>query len=203
VAFFEIAERAPRHADAWANAGTAAWAANDTVGAVIGWQRAVRLEPLAGDVRERVGLLPANARDGLAHVPRVPSELPVLLAVALWCVAWGMLALGATRDRRALWKTGAAVMLMAIAATTWHVMLSSTRSAADLAVAEQRSPMRVSPGEDANANGDVDPGDMVVIGESRVNATRGDRWFAVQHVDGRLGWLPERVLYVFASSGGR
>ncbi len=203
VTFFEIAERAPRHADAWANAGTAAWAANDTVGAVIGWQRAVRLEPMAGDVRERVGLLPANARDGLAHVPRVPSELPALLAVALWCVAWGMLALSATRDRRALWKTGAAVMLMAIAATTWHVMLSSTRSAADLAVAEQRSPMRVTPGEDANANGDVEPGDMVVIGESRVDATRGDRWFAVQHVDGRLGWLPERVLYVFASSGGR
>jgi hypothetical protein len=70
-------------------------------------------------------------------------------------------------------------------------------------VAKAREPMRVSPGAAANANGEVDPGDVVAIGESRVDATRGERWFAVQHIDGRMGWLPDRVLYTLASSGGR
>ena len=203
AAFFAIAEPAPRHADAWANAGTAAWAASDTVGAVIGWQRALRLEPMSSDLRERIGFLPVTARDGLAQVPAVPRELPVLFAVALWCAAWGMMALSATRGRRQWWKAGALAVLLAIAAAVWHERLASRLSATHLAVAKAREPMRVSPGAAANANGEVDPGDVVAIGESRVDATRGERWFAVQHIDGRMGWLPDRVLYTLASSGGR
>ena len=50
--FREIAERVPRAADAWANLGTAGFQANDTATAAIGWQRALRLEPLADDVRD-------------------------------------------------------------------------------------------------------------------------------------------------------
>ena len=202
IAFFAIAHPAPRHADAWANAGTAAWAARDTVGAVIGWQRALRLEPMSRDLRERIRLLPIASRDGLARVPGVPRELPILLAVALWCVAWGLLALSATRGRRGWWTSGAMLMLLAIAATVWHGILVARLSATNLAVVEARAPMRVSPGDAANANGDAEPGDVIAIGESRIDATRGERWLAVQHVDGRLGWLPERVLHMLASSGG-
>jgi len=127
----------------------------------------------------------------------------VLLAVALWCAAWGAMALSATRDRREWWKSGALLLLLASAATAWHVGLASRLSATHLAVAGLREPMRVTPGDDANANGDVEPGDVVALGESRVDPTRGDRWFAVEHVDGRLGWLPERAFVALALSGGR
>jgi tetratricopeptide (TPR) repeat protein len=56
VSFFEeSARQAPRAPDAWANYGTAAWSAGKTSEATIGWQRALRMEPLAADVRERLG----------------------------------------------------------------------------------------------------------------------------------------------------
>ena len=46
-----------RSPDAWANYGTAAWASGDTAHAADGWQRAVRLDPLAPDLRHRIGLV--------------------------------------------------------------------------------------------------------------------------------------------------
>ena len=52
--FGALARQEPRAPDAWANFGTASWAARDTARAVVGWQRALRLEPLAGDVRARL-----------------------------------------------------------------------------------------------------------------------------------------------------
>jgi len=56
--FFADAARAdPTSPDAWANFGTAAWAARDTAAAAIGWQRALRLDPLSGDVRSPIDRL--------------------------------------------------------------------------------------------------------------------------------------------------
>ena len=45
--FAEAARAEPTSGDAWANFGTAAWAARDTAAAAIGWQRALRIDPLA------------------------------------------------------------------------------------------------------------------------------------------------------------
>src|SRR5206468_2481660 len=56
-AFGDMTRVEPRAADAWANFGTASWAAGDTSNAVAGWQRALRLEPLADDVRDRAQLI--------------------------------------------------------------------------------------------------------------------------------------------------
>ena len=57
--FGAIVRHAPRAADAWANLGTVAWQMHDTAAAAVGWQRALRLEPLADDMRQR---LEADAR---------------------------------------------------------------------------------------------------------------------------------------------
>ena len=56
-AFIVAATTEPRAPDAWANLGTASWAAADTARSVAAWQRALRLEPLASDVRDRVELV--------------------------------------------------------------------------------------------------------------------------------------------------
>src|SRR5690348_5781274 len=53
--FADITARVPRAADAWANFGTAAYSAGDTAGAALGWQRALRIEPLARSEERRVG----------------------------------------------------------------------------------------------------------------------------------------------------
>ncbi|HYD51565.1 MAG TPA: BatD family protein, partial [Gemmatimonadaceae bacterium] len=86
--FATIANRVPDAPDAWANLGTAAWAAGDTAIAVVGWQRALRLEPLADDVRERLDLLGGSELSSLGFVPPLSVDLLALLAGALWCAAW-------------------------------------------------------------------------------------------------------------------
>ncbi len=217
--FTALARSTPRHADAWANAGTASWAARDTVGAVIGWQRALRLEPMADDVRERLGLLSVGSRGGLAEVPSMPRDSAVLLAVVLWCAGWGALAwsarLGARQarrehggayatpaaamagidarsHRRAVQSSGVMLLGLSVGAGLWHVMLSSRLDGERLAIVTGIESLRVVPGRDANANGGAARGDVVARGEARLDG--GETWIAVEHADGRAGWLPEHVL---------
>ena len=54
-AFIASVSAEPNAPDAWADLGTAAWAVADTGRSVAAWQRALRIEPLAADVRDRVG----------------------------------------------------------------------------------------------------------------------------------------------------
>lgn len=203
VEFLELAERAPRNADAWANGGTAAWAAHDTASAVIGWQRALRLEPMAGDLRDRMQLLPQESQSGIASVPRIPRDLPFLIAVVLWCAGWVVIAAVAMRSPRTVAPQGVAALALAVAAGIWHIAADSRLEGSRLGVVETREAIRVSPAADANANGDTSPGDVVAVGEQHVDASRGEIWIAVQHVDGRLGWMPAQSLYLFGSDGTR
>ncbi|HEY7235412.1 MAG TPA: BatD family protein [Gemmatimonadaceae bacterium] len=87
-AFASSANRSPWAPDAWANLGTAAWAANDTSGAVIGWQRALRLEPTASDLRDRLQLAQAQSFGSIDYVPPVSSAFTLWMAVGAWLVAW-------------------------------------------------------------------------------------------------------------------
>jgi len=88
--FSALANRVSDAPDAWANAGTAAWAAGDTAIAVVGWQRALRLEPLAEDMRERLELLGAAELTSLGFVPAVPVGALALVGALLWCALWGI-----------------------------------------------------------------------------------------------------------------
>ena len=83
--FADLAAHEPRAADAWANLGTAAYSAGDTARAMVGWQRALRLEPLATDVRDRLDLISPMSPSSLGFVPAVPP-LP-LAALAGGAVA--------------------------------------------------------------------------------------------------------------------
>ena len=75
--FTAVTDHEPRAADAWANLGTAAFAAATPALAVAGWQRALRLEPLAVDVRERLDLVapaPASSPGAVPPVPPLPLD---------------------------------------------------------------------------------------------------------------------------------
>ena len=54
--FADAAREAPRSREAWANFGTASWAASDSANAVVGWQRALRLARNHVEVGPRQGL---------------------------------------------------------------------------------------------------------------------------------------------------
>ena len=177
------------------NWGTAAWQAADTVSAVVAWQRAARIEPLAVDLQERLALLPAGARGGIADVPLIPVSALWRGAQLLWCLGWLLLAGWGWRRRRqpnganhptASWLVRTAVGMvlagLALGGGAWwgQRQLDPT----GLAVVTRPETMRLVPGADADALGGVTTGDVVRVLESR------DGWMRAQHADGRRGWLP-------------
>lgn len=200
--FEALVGAAPNDPTLLANWGTAAWAAGDTVHAVIGWQRAARLEPMANDLQERIALLPSGARGGVADVPAVPVELLSSGALVAWLLAWIAMALLTWRHRQRRrgtanreapvvprverWARAIAVSLMCAAAGAAALGYWGMRvlDASALAVVARPETMRVAPGADADAMGGVTTGDVVQIIES------SDTWQHVVHADGRLGWLP-------------
>src|SRR5262249_10153066 len=86
--------------DGWANYGTASWAMGDTARAVAGWQRALRLEPLAPDVRDRVELAHGLPLTSAGFVPPVPVSFVAAAALVLWIGSWGVAAFVARRAGR-------------------------------------------------------------------------------------------------------
>lgn len=172
--------------DGW---GTASWMAGDTVSAVIAWQRAARLEPMAGDLQERLALLPITARTGVAAVPMVPVRLLVAVATASWCAGMLMLMLLqvlGTKPGRTLMRTSTAAALLLAAsglgAVAWYGSTSLDPKA--LAVARQPEQMRAEPNAAAATVGGIATGDVM-----RVLSASG-MWVKVEHADGRVAWVP-------------
>lgn len=180
--FLDAAHHEPRAVSAWANAGTAAWVAHDTATAVLAWQRALRLDPLAGDVRDRLAITPGYAPHTLAFVPAIPLRAAVMLTALAWCVAWG--AAGAAtlrRDRR--WRTTAAlagVFAVVLAALAWRA--SETAIARHVAVVDQTTSLRAIPALGGEASG------RALIGEvAEIRRAQGV-WSRVRLSD-REGWM--------------
>ena len=193
--FAGLVARSPHDPDLLANWGTAAWAAGDTVQAVIAWQRAARLQPLAADLQERLGLLPSGARGGVADVPMIPVPLLVRVALVCWLLGWSLVGVRRWQSRRstpfaraarATWIGGVATLTVTVAVVAavgawWGARMLD---ASQLAVVTRPETLRIAPGVDADAMGGVATGDVVRIEESR------DIWRRVVHADGRKGWLP-------------
>lgn len=190
--FAEAVDARPADADLLANWGAAAWAAGDTVSAVIAWQRAARLEPVAVDLQERLTSLPAGARGGVAEVPMIPVPALVLASIAAWLLGWMLLAIVRARRRgghTSAWmgfaSTAAAfALLLAVgtgAAAAWGFR---ELDATGVLVVRRPETMRTAPGNDANAMGGVATGDVVRVEDA------AEGWLKVLHADGRRGWLP-------------
>lgn len=198
--FAGAVEACPRDVDLLVNWGTAAWAASDTVSAVIAWQRAARLDPLAADVQGRLALLPAGARGGLADVPLVPTSMLAIGAVVAWAVAWGLLWLSwrMPAGSRPLQVPGvllACAALVAAGAAWWgHRALDAT----GLAVVRRPETLRAAPGFEAATVGGVSTGDIVRL------STAQEGWFRVRLADEREGWVPaSRLTPLLGSTGIR
>ncbi len=192
--FSDLVRASPRDPDLLMNWGTAAWAAGDTVHAVMAWQRAARIDPLDADVQERLLLLPSGARGGLADVPMVPVPLLMLVAATTWLAGWLLLAIAVRQRQRGaegryggLLRSVAVICLVAAALSSGAVWWGRAKLRADgLAVVLRPETLHLAPGNDADALGGVSTGDVVRALESR------DGWRHVQHADGRSGWLPEQ-----------
>jgi hypothetical protein len=174
-----------RSPDAWANAGTAAWTLGDTVRAAVAWQRAVRLDPRAADLRVRLDLLPAPQDGWIAGVPPLPLDWAALTGLALWLIAC---AAGAARlaGRGRSWplaSVGTGALLGASASALLCVQLARVRDARDLAVVRAAGPLRSEPALGAELSQPVEATDVARV------LSRRNVWARVALDGGRQGWI--------------
>ncbi|HKV51283.1 MAG TPA: SH3 domain-containing protein, partial [Gemmatimonadaceae bacterium] len=179
--FADITARVPRAADAWANLGTAAFSAGDTAGAALGWQRALRIEPLASDVRDRLEML--GAVSGLGAVPAIPPTPIALVAAACWVLAWGALAWNLARRRAPAARVlvagslAIAIVLGAVAAS-----VDARLAARDLVLVIQDAPLHDLPALASDRTTTLRPGEIARVVE------RQGPWVRVDTDGGRHGW---------------
>src|SRR6185503_17168627 len=144
-AFIASVAAEPRAPDAWADLGTAAWAVADTARAVAGWQRALRVEPLASDVRERVELVHALPWSSAGFIPAMPTSWLFNLAAFLWCLAWATAAYRANRHRPLRSRDVATVAVAAGLIALCGFGLSDRLSGRNLAVMRETSSLSSDP----------------------------------------------------------
>ena len=187
-AFIASVAADPAAPDAWADLGTAAWAAADTARSVAAWQRALRIEPLAGDVRDRVELVHALPWLSAGYVPPLPASWLFDAAALLWCAAWGIAAIRSKRGARFVARD---VVLLTVAAGMIAVAgltLSDRLSGRRLAVMRRTASLSTDP----QLGGER--GATAIIGEVvRVTGRQG-AWSRVKLDDGRDGWLENDAL---------
>jgi hypothetical protein len=181
--FAEVVAAEPRAADGWANFGTAAWMVGDTARAVEGWQRALRFEPLAADVRERVTLLQGLPMMSAGYVPPVLVSALLIVALGAWgacCfLMWRAAGRGARVAGRGPFAAGvAAAGLIAVA-----LVMKTWQSGAHRAVVRASAALSVDPSLGADRGASTIVGEVVrVVEEQSV-------WTRISLDDRRQGWV--------------
>ena len=181
---FAAAARAePRSHAAWSNLGTAAWAAGDTVGAVSGWQRALRLDPLDGDARERLAEVPGAVGGPVSDVPAVPPLGMPALALVLWVAGWSLVAWRALRGPRWSLPAGGGVAALGALALLLAYEAERRRATGSLAVVSERAAVHALAALVSDSIGVAGTGALARIVEER------GAWARVRMDDGREGWV--------------
>ena len=178
----------PRAPDAWANLGTASWAVADTARSVAAWQRAVRIEPLASDVRDRTELAHALPFTAAGYVLPLPASWIFDVAALLWCVAWGTGAARAYRGRSVRRADVATLAVLAGLTALGGFALNDRLSGRHLAVIRHTESLNQGP----ELGGER--GATAIVGEVvRVTGRQG-AWTRVVLDDGRDGWVESAAL---------
>jgi hypothetical protein len=178
----------PGAPDAWANLGTASWAVADTARSVAAWQRALRIEPLASDVRDRTELAHALPFSAAGYVPPLPASWVFGLAALLWCVAWSTAAYRGLRRRPVGTGNVAALAVAATLIAIGGFALNDRLAGRHLAVVRHTESLS----HDPELGGER--GATAIIGEVvRVTGRQG-AWSRVMLDDGRDGWVENAAL---------
>ncbi len=185
--FEDAARAAPRIAASWANAGTASFAAGDTAGAVVGWQRALRLDPLADDLRDRLARVRAPQDIGVARVPPLPPRAPSALALLLWVAGWLAVARLRWRRRPALRLT-VITLVVAGSAAVGARLFEDRLEGRNLVVVTDPGPLRALPALGAEG------GAVPLAGEVARVVQRQGVWTRIALDGDRDGWIASERL---------
>ena len=120
--------------DAWANLGTAAWEGADTAQAARAWHHALRLDPLDGEARERLGALQPLGPLSAAYVAPLSIDAVATVVMVTWLAAWVLLALPGRRRPRAARPIAGGAIAISLVGLPGLFELESRIEARDLAV---------------------------------------------------------------------
>jgi hypothetical protein len=151
----------------------------------------MRLEPMAGDVRDRLALAGFGDGGRIASVPRLPRSAAPLAALLAWGLGWGLALAAALRRGRpgrsdeavALARSGAAVAVLALGGALVARDVGSRLEARGLSVVVDRGPLRTLPALAADAGPVLYPGDVARVGK------REGAWARVALDGDREGWV--------------
>ena len=191
-AFATASARAAWAPDAWANLGTSAWAAGDTAIAVLGWQRALRLEPTAPDLRDRLQLAQSTALGSLGFVPPISSSATLVTAVVAWSLAW-LLAAALAFRRTFPWRIGMrrwayGAGIVAVVLLLGGLDLDRRLGARDLGVLRSTAKLSSDPALGGEAKG------TAFVGEVARAVRREGAWTFVTLDEQREGWIESSKL---------
>jgi hypothetical protein len=185
----------PRAPDAWANLGTASWAVSDTARSVAAWQRALRMEPLASDVRDRVELVHSLTWDSAGWVPPISPAWMFDVGAAVWLAAWFIAAMRAAR--RSAWRG----FELGAASTASILLLIAGFVLADRASGRHVAVMRRTESLSADPQLGSERGPTALIGEVvRVTGQQG-AWVRARLDDGREGWVESAAVVALDGQG--
>lgn len=187
-AFIAAVASDPAAPDAWADLGTASWAVADTARSVAAWQRALRLEPLAADMRDRAQLVHALPWSSAGYVPPLPAQWVFSIAALLWLGAWGLAAYHASRNRPFANQMVVTLSVVAAGMAIGGFALNERLSGKHLGVMRHTSSLNTDP----QLGGER--GATAIIGEVVLVTGRQGAWSRVRLDDGRDGWIESAAL---------
>jgi tetratricopeptide (TPR) repeat protein len=194
--FARTAARAPRAANAWADLAAAAWMRADTAHAVVGWQRALRLNPLDGELRERLAALQPPLLGAPSYVPPVPLNLLAGAVLLLWGGAWILLALPLGRRPR----QGRAIAGGAIAVAV--VGLVAAIELADAADVRGLGALRGARGLLDTPTPGAGSAALAAAGEVGRLGAREGAWVRITLDRARAGWVPVAAVLALDADAG-
>jgi hypothetical protein len=181
--FGRVSSRAPRAPDAWANLGTASWARGDTALAVVGWQRALRLDPLDAESRDRLDAIRPAAVSDVAYVPPLPVDGIAAASLTLWLAAWLVLALPIARQPHAARHVAAGALAASFIVLLGAVGIERRMSPRGLGALREGRELLDAPGSGSSVA-------TASAGEVGMLGAREGAWVRLT-VDGeRAGWAP-------------
>ncbi len=185
--FHELAQARPRAPDAWYNFAAASWQVEDTAAAVVGWQRAMRLDPMATDARDRLRLAPGTPR--LWHgVPPFSLTMVAACGAGLWLLGFLLLALARRRGVASLTRIGSSLVAGAVLVMLGGIRQREILDGREVSVVLSPTRLRAMPVLSADAGIEAQPGEV-----ARVLGHQG-AWTRVELSDRRRGWVEAQRL---------
>lgn len=187
AAFARAAADQPRSVAAWTNLGAAQWMRADTAGAIVAWQRSVRLAPQDNRARDWLAPYAAGSEVRTAIMPMSPNVAwLLLLAVTAALSISGILWRSPTRriSNTALLTGTALVGSCALLC----VATERSAAAAGLVVIRQEVALRAEPALAGESGARARGGEVAIITDST------DIWRYVTLPGGRAGWVESEAL---------